>query len=192
MFLSVSSPLDRWPSFITPHLGRHTRTFQHNVALRRIRGFAGWIAERISILQLIAVFSFVSWRLSVSRFCVRKGGRFANRPYNDLKCDIFYDGSSHGLAPPLPRERGPGGEVAKRRLDGRGKTVEEILARYFIPPCLRHEKKPHKAGNLSPLPSTLSPLLRGRGERSGPVVSTDVHAWPAAGLSRRRDGFCLS
>ena len=38
--------------------------------------------------------------------------------------------------------------------------VEGILARKDIPPCLRREKKPHKAGNLYPLTSHVSPLPR--------------------------------
>ncbi len=48
--------------------------------------------------------------------------------------------------------------------DVRRETVEETLARYVITPCLRNQKRPHRAGNLSPLPSPLSPLLWGRGE----------------------------
>lgn len=51
------------------------------------------------------------------------------------------------------------------RVEGRGKTVEETLARSFVSSCLRQEKKRHKAGNLSPLPSPVYPLLRGRRER---------------------------
>ncbi len=53
------------------------------------------------------------------------------------------------------------------RGDGRGETVEEALARYVIPPCLRHEKKPQWAGSLYLLPSCVYPILWGRGELSG-------------------------
>lgn len=48
----------------------------------------------------------------------------------------------------------------KKRVEGRRKTVEEIIARYCFPACLRHETRPYMAGNLSRLPAYVFPVFQ--------------------------------
>ena len=60
---------------------------------------------------------------------------------------------------PFPSGEGVGGRGLLKAV--RGKRVEEALARCFILSCLRHEKRPHKAVNLSRLPAYVYPLFGG-------------------------------